>query len=277
MDMAKSLVTLDNGTNCSSWNYCCQILITGSVDGSLSIFDPRDPAFSSPFTYSFKYKVHEGSILKEEVAEDALPIQWMICTSFKSSSTKVLDIQFGISSTRLKMVAAYSDGHVKVYELLGSLEMNNWQLQAEYHNVTESLSSFGKAIYFSTLYLETCIEVKARTPPLCWVSIQIHQSLIRRYRNLIRLINDGFLWQSWLCLEKEVNRFILLHGHQTLAAWQTIRGDCCCNFQENCNGILDWTLIQMEDSQWGKLPCSVAMKARYSYHNFRFVPLSYDS
>ena len=45
---------------------------------------------------------------------------------FGSSSNKVLDVQFGASSTSLKMVNAYSDGHVKVSELLDPLELLSW-------------------------------------------------------------------------------------------------------------------------------------------------------
>ena len=36
---------------------------------------------------------------------DAQPLQWKQCKSFKSNSSKVLDIQFGISLTSLKMVS----------------------------------------------------------------------------------------------------------------------------------------------------------------------------
>lgn len=92
----------------------------------------------------------DGTVsLWEEVVEDAQPLQWKLCKSFKSNLVKVLDIQFGISSTSLKMVAAYSDGHVKVYELLDSLELKNWQLQAEFQNVIESVSTFSKALCLS--------------------------------------------------------------------------------------------------------------------------------
>ncbi|KAE8056012.1 hypothetical protein FH972_012815 [Carpinus fangiana] len=171
--MEKSLVTLERGTVCSAWNYCGQRLATGSDDGTLAIFDSRDPASSSSFTCTSKSRVHGTSIVKvvwvppeygdavacvctdgtvslwEEVVEDAQPLQWKLCKSFKSNSAKVLDIQFGISSTSLKMVAAYSDGHVKVYELLDSLELKNWQLQAEFQNVIESVSTFSKALCFS--------------------------------------------------------------------------------------------------------------------------------
>lgn len=54
--MEKSLVSLDKGTICSSWNYCGLRLATGSIDGTLSIFDSRHPA-SSSFTCTSKSRV----------------------------------------------------------------------------------------------------------------------------------------------------------------------------------------------------------------------------
>ncbi|GAY39260.1 hypothetical protein WN944_012886 [Citrus x changshan-huyou] len=166
--MDKAVATLDKGTTCSSWNYCGQRLATGSTDGTLSIFDSPDPS-SSSFTCNLKTKVHAGAILKvvwvppefgdavacicsdgslllwEEIVEDAQPLQWKLCKSFESTSTQVLDVQFGVSSTSLKLVAAYSDGHVKVYELLDPLILKNWQLQAEFQNAIDSVTMFRKA------------------------------------------------------------------------------------------------------------------------------------
>ncbi|XP_062074533.1 protein SEH1 [Humulus lupulus] len=166
--MEKSLVELDVGTTCSSWNYSGTRLAAASNDGFLSIFDSPDPA-SSSFTRSSKSRVHDNGVVKvvwvppeygdavacvcmdgtvslwEEVVEDAQPLQWKLCKTFKSNSSQVLDIQFGISQSGLKMVAAYSDGHIKVYELLDPLELKNWQLQAEFQNVSDSVSTLGKA------------------------------------------------------------------------------------------------------------------------------------
>lgn len=88
----------------------------------------------------------DGSLLLwEETVEDAQPLQWKLCKSFKTNSTQLLDVQFGVSSTSLKMVAAYSDGHVRIYELLDPLELKNWQLQAEFQNVIDSLATFARA------------------------------------------------------------------------------------------------------------------------------------
>ncbi|KAJ8768506.1 hypothetical protein K2173_022600 [Erythroxylum novogranatense] len=171
-DMEKSVAVLDKGTTCSSWNYCGQRLATGSIDGTLSIFDSPDPA-SSSFTTTSKFKVHGAGIVKvvwvppqygdavacifadgslslwEEVAEDARVIQWKLCQSFASRAIKVLDAQFGVFRTSLKMVVAYSDGHVKVYELLDPLELKSWQLQAEFQNVIDSASTSRRASCFS--------------------------------------------------------------------------------------------------------------------------------
>ncbi|XP_010266463.1 PREDICTED: protein SEH1-like isoform X2 [Nelumbo nucifera] len=150
--MEKSLVTLDKGTCCSSWNYCCQRLATGSSDGILAIFDSPDPD-SSTFTCTSRCKAHETSITKvtwippeygdavacicldgklslwEEIEEGPHPLKWKVCKHFESNAARVLDLQFGMSQTSLKMVVAYSDGQVKIYELLDPLELKKWQLQ----------------------------------------------------------------------------------------------------------------------------------------------------
>ncbi|KAL5747644.1 hypothetical protein ACOSQ2_024941 [Xanthoceras sorbifolium] len=167
--MEKAIATLDKDTTCSSWNYSGQRLATGSLHGTLSVFDSPDPASSSSFSPTSKTRVHDDAILKvvwvppeygdavacvckdgslslwEEVVEDAQPLQWKLCKIFKTKSTQVLDVQFGVCSTSLKMVAACSDGHVKVYELLDPLKLKNWQLQAEFQNVIDSVSTFAKA------------------------------------------------------------------------------------------------------------------------------------
>ncbi|XP_014520091.1 protein SEH1 [Vigna radiata var. radiata] len=167
--MAKEILTLDNATTCTSWNLSGTRLAAASADGTLSIFDSRDPSSSSSLRSTFKSRVLEGNIVKivwvppeygdavacisadgimslwEEVAEDSQSLQWKMCKSFGDSSSKVLDVQFGISSTSLKMVAAYSDGNIRVFELLDPLELRNLQLQAEFQNVIESVSAFGKA------------------------------------------------------------------------------------------------------------------------------------
>ncbi|KAI8013890.1 Protein SEH1 [Camellia lanceoleosa] len=87
--------------------------------------------------------------LWKEVAEDTKPLQWKLCKGFETSSNQVLDMQFGVLFTSLKLVAAYSNGHVKVYELLDPLELKNWQLQAEFQNVIDSTSNFAKAACLS--------------------------------------------------------------------------------------------------------------------------------
>ncbi|KAM7491472.1 hypothetical protein LguiA_034393 [Lonicera macranthoides] len=170
--MEQTVVTLDKGTTCSSWNYNGQRLATGSADGTLAFFDSIDPA-SSSFTCTSRSKVHEASIVKvvwvppeygdavacicsdgtlslwEEVVEDTEPLQWKLCKCFDQKSNKVLDIQFGVSMKTLRLVSAHSDGHVKVYELLDILDLKKWQLQAEFQNVIESVSKFGKALCLS--------------------------------------------------------------------------------------------------------------------------------
>ncbi|CAA2996389.1 Nucleoside diphosphate kinase B [Olea europaea subsp. europaea] len=42
-------------------------------------------------------------------------------------------------------IAAYSDGHVNIFELLDPLELEKWRLQAEFKNVIHSVSKLGNA------------------------------------------------------------------------------------------------------------------------------------
>lgn len=167
-------MTFDDGTTCSSWNYCGLRLATGSVDGTLSIFDARDEASSSPsFSLTYKFTVLEGNIVKvvwvppeygdsvacigddgslslwEEVAEDTEHVPWRMCKRFEKSSITVLDALFGVSSSGLKLVIANTNGYVKVYDLVDPLDLKSWQLQAEFQNVIEAVSTFGKALCFS--------------------------------------------------------------------------------------------------------------------------------
>ncbi|XP_010553556.1 PREDICTED: protein SEH1 [Tarenaya hassleriana] len=169
--MAKSMATLDSDTTCSSWNYSGHRLAAGSVDGSLALYDASDASASpsSSFTCSSKVRVGETSIVKivwlppefgdavacicedgclsiwEEAAEDSHALEWKLCKNFKNKTGRVLDVQFGVSRKSLKMVAAYSDGYIRIFELLDPLELKNWQLQAEFQNVIDSVSSLGKA------------------------------------------------------------------------------------------------------------------------------------
>ncbi|KAF3684212.1 putative dihydroflavonol-4-reductase-like [Capsicum annuum] len=164
--MDKAIINLEEGTTCTAWNYSGHRLVAGSSNGSLSVFDSTDPA-SSVFNCSSKFKVHESSTVKvvwappeygdavacicadgslllwEEVVEDSELPQWKLCKRFDRISSQVLDVQFGVFHTSLKLVAVYSDGQVKVFELLDPFDLKNWQLQAEFQNVIESLSKFG--------------------------------------------------------------------------------------------------------------------------------------
>ncbi|KAL3498975.1 hypothetical protein ACH5RR_041707 [Cinchona calisaya] len=165
--MEKEIVTLDKGTTCTAWNYSGQRLAAGSDNGTLAIYSPTDPA-SSVFTCISTFKVEETGILKvvwvppefgdavacissdgtlslwEEIVEDDI-LLWNLCKRFDRSTSAVLDIQFGVFTTSLKLVAAYSDGQVKVFGLLDPLDLMNWQLQAEFQNVIESVSKSSKA------------------------------------------------------------------------------------------------------------------------------------
>ncbi|KAL6979485.1 epoxide hydrolase, soluble (sEH) [Sarracenia purpurea var. burkii] len=215
-EMEKSVATLDDGTTCSSWNYSGQRLATGSTVGTLAIFDSVDPS-SSSFICTSRCRVHEVGIVKvvwvppeygdavacicadgtlslwEEVVEDTKPLQWKLCKDFEKSSNQVLDVQLGVSLTSLKLVAAYSNGHVKVYELLDPLELKNWQLQAEFQNAIDSVSKFGKAACLSASV--SLIPQRVESPKL---------SFVLGFNSNITQLNSSKVWefdqdhQRWL-------------------------------------------------------------------------------
>ncbi|KAE9459606.1 hypothetical protein C3L33_08492, partial [Rhododendron williamsianum] len=90
-------------------------------------------------------------------------------------------------------VAAYSDGHLKVYELLDPLELKNWQLQAEFQNVIDSVSKFGKA---------ACLSASVSWSPERGESQQL--SFVLGFNSNIMQLNSAKVWefdqdhQRWL-------------------------------------------------------------------------------
>ncbi|KAG9448409.1 hypothetical protein H6P81_014537 [Aristolochia fimbriata] len=142
-------------------------MAAGATDGTVFIYDTPEQG-SPSFVRSFKWKAHDQTVLKlqwappeygdalacicadgtvslwEEIQEETL--MWKLCKIFEGSGTKALDLQFGGTATSLRLVIAYSDGHVKVYELLDPLELDKWQLQAEFQNVIDSVSRFVKPL-----------------------------------------------------------------------------------------------------------------------------------
>ncbi|KAL6842771.1 hypothetical protein ACP4OV_027615 [Aristida adscensionis] len=158
----REVAQLGPGTACCGWNHCGRRLAAGAVDGSVSVYDSR-PSPSS------KWQAHEHAIMNvvwlppeygdaiacvsadgtlslwEEVAEeDQLPT-WRKCKVFEGDNCHILNVHFGLHLASLKMVTAYSDGQVKVYELLDSLELDKWQLQlAEFQNISDPVSRHGK-------------------------------------------------------------------------------------------------------------------------------------
>lgn len=167
--MERELATLEAGAACCSWNYSAYRLAVGHADGTVAVHHTAEPAAASPpFLRSAKFTVSKSGVTRivwvppefgdavacvsgdgalslwEEVEQDTQPLMWKLCQVFETSTSQVLDLQFGGSSKSLKLVAAYSDGKVKVYELLDPLELNKWQLQAEFDNLIDSISRLGK-------------------------------------------------------------------------------------------------------------------------------------
>lgn len=55
-------MTLDKDSACTAWNYNGQRLAAGSVNGTLAIYDAKDPA-SSSFTCTSRFKVRYKKFL----------------------------------------------------------------------------------------------------------------------------------------------------------------------------------------------------------------------
>ncbi|KAG6388234.1 hypothetical protein SASPL_153434 [Salvia splendens] len=217
--MDKSILVLDKGTRCTAWNYSGERLVAGLIDGSLAIYDSTDPA-SSNFTCTHRFKgleAHNGSIVKvvwappeygdavacisedgnlslwEEVVDDAEGPHWKMCKCFDMNTSQVLDVQFGYGQTSLKLVAAYSDGQVKIHELLDTLELEKWQLQAEFQNVIDLVSKFGNV---------SCLSASISWNP---ERIEVRQSsFVLGFNSTTPSLNSAKVWefdldhQRWL-------------------------------------------------------------------------------
>lgn len=210
------MATLENGARCCGWNYCGRRMAVGHADGTVSVLVSLEPS-SSSFSRSSKWKACNDSVvdvvwvppefgdavacicadgtlsLWEEVEEDNQPLTWKHCKVFESSNSRVLDLQFGVFATSLKLVIAYSDGHVKIYELLDPLELSKWQLQAEFQNVIDSLSRYGKP---------ACLSASIAWNPRRGESQQ--SSFVLGYNSDLSQVNSPKIWefeeshQRWL-------------------------------------------------------------------------------
>ncbi|KAJ0986204.1 hypothetical protein J5N97_004560 [Dioscorea zingiberensis] len=162
--MERVVATLEKGAQCCGWSHGGRRLAVGHADGAVSVHDSSDPSTRA----SARWMAHTCGVINvvwippefgdaiacvcadgalslwDEIGQDAQAVTWKMCKFFEGTGSQVLDVQFGVSLTTLRMVAAYSDGHVKVYESMDPLELNKWQLQAEFQNVIDSVSRFGK-------------------------------------------------------------------------------------------------------------------------------------
>ncbi|EPS65749.1 hypothetical protein M569_09028, partial [Genlisea aurea] len=151
--MEKSILTLERGTCCTSWNFSGHRMAAGLADGSVVVYDSTDPA-SSLLASSSRFKAVESSVSKivwippeygdavaclgadgslslceEFIAKAGDEPHWKICYRFNTKKSRILDLQFGDNRSHLKLVAAYSDGQIRIFQQVDSLELDKWQLQ----------------------------------------------------------------------------------------------------------------------------------------------------
>ncbi|KAK9275705.1 hypothetical protein L1049_022972 [Liquidambar formosana] len=110
-------------------------LATGSIDGTLVVFDSSEPV-SSSFTCTFRFRVHEASIVK---------VMWVPPEYGDAVACIFAD---GTLSLWEEVVEDYAS-HMNIYKITGSGQLI-FSFQAEFQNVIDSLSMFGK---------ETCLSV----------------------------------------------------------------------------------------------------------------------
>uniref|UniRef100_A0A0E0GB35 Anaphase-promoting complex subunit 4 WD40 domain-containing protein n=1 Tax=Oryza nivara TaxID=4536 RepID=A0A0E0GB35_ORYNI len=122
----RQVAELGAGAACVGWNHCGRRLAAGAVDGFVSVYDSQSQP--SP---SSKWQAHEHAILN---------IVWLPPDYGDAIACVCADGTLSL----WEEVTAYSDGQVKVYELLDSLELDKWQLQAEFQNITDPVSRSGK-------------------------------------------------------------------------------------------------------------------------------------
>ncbi|KAK1286232.1 hypothetical protein QJS10_CPB20g02051 [Acorus calamus] len=134
--------TLSKGATCCTWNFNGQRLISGSIDGSLSVYDSPSSSLPLSLSLSSHWRAHESGVAKlvwappeygdavacicsdgsvslwEELHDDSQSLIWKLCHLFEGAATaRAVNLQFGLSSTALKM--------------------------AEFQNVIDSVSRFG--------------------------------------------------------------------------------------------------------------------------------------
>eukprot|EP00252_Welwitschia_mirabilis_P011638 TRINITY_DN25961_c0_g1_i1.p1 TRINITY_DN25961_c0_g1~~TRINITY_DN25961_c0_g1_i1.p1 ORF type:complete len:330 (+),score=64.69 TRINITY_DN25961_c0_g1_i1:151-1140(+) len=154
--------------HCNAWNHNGERMAGGSSDGFIYIFDAEKGRTSPQLSRTSSFKAHSSSVFKivwappeygdviascavdatislwEEVEDEDNSYKWQACYQFPCTKASILDIQFGDCQSGLKFIQALSDGHVRVYESLQSLELKEWQLQAEFLNITDEMDRFIK-------------------------------------------------------------------------------------------------------------------------------------
>lgn len=159
MLMAMEMAKLEAHISYTCWNYSGERMAAAAADGTIQIWDTTDTG-SRDLRLTSQWKAQDdgpisnlawgppdygdfvascsanGSIsLWEEVAEGNGPNTWRLCSCLEDVHAAVLDLQFGNPPTGLKLVGAFADGYVRIYETLDILHLKHWQLQAEFQNV----------------------------------------------------------------------------------------------------------------------------------------------
>ncbi|KAJ7528857.1 hypothetical protein O6H91_15G023200 [Diphasiastrum complanatum] len=153
----EKLAALEATASSTAWNYCGERLAVGTGEGAIQVWEKERGGGGSSFSCIHKWQAYNGPVVKiiwgspeygdvvassstdgnislwEEIEENDQST-WRKCTQFEEPHTAALDFQFGNCLTGLKLVVAWADGRVKVYDMLDTLDLKQWQLQADFLN-----------------------------------------------------------------------------------------------------------------------------------------------
>lgn len=91
----------------------------------------------------------EGGICvwEEVVADGETEKTWRLIASLGNVHSSILDMQFGNSSSGIKLLVVSADGHARIYQTLDNLNLKQWQLQAELQNSRALMENSSKHLF----------------------------------------------------------------------------------------------------------------------------------
>lgn len=223
MEMAQ----LDGVVAQTCWNYCGHRMAAAGADGTIQVWDATTHGTAlgagagEGLTLTAHWKAAVGgptpkviwappeygdmlascsangaiSVWEEVVVEGERETTWRLTASLDDVHSPILDMQFGDTCAGLKLVAVFADGHARIYETADTLNLKQWQLQAEFQNARTLVEKNMKSSFFGA-----CV---------CWKSPTFtsqRPAFVFGCNSTSPLINVAKVWefeqshQRWFCI-----------------------------------------------------------------------------